>query len=292
MFRCLGSGAQRMRITLAAKNAEVWGSPIGHSRSPLLHNAAYEVLGIDAHYERRDVSEAGLAEALALVDSSWLGVSLTMPLKERITSLVGNVSPLVAELGSANTISWNQGTLRLDNTDVWGALQALDRGGIQFVEKAVVLGAGATARSVIRALSELQCSHLTLVSRNEARSRATADYARERGMAVEWRDLDSFEHVQEATLVVSTLPPGVRPSRVHPSLVTSASLFDVSYDPWPSALAAVWEANGKEAISGLSMLVFQALGQIRIFHHQDQSVALPGEDRVLDAMWSAVGRPA
>lgn len=278
-----------MRTTLAVNRAEVWGSPINHSKSPLLHNAAYGVLGIDALYERRDVSEGDLESALDLVDESWLGVSLTMPLKERILDLVENASSLVSELESANTVSWLNGALTLDNTDVWGALQAVRHHGIQNVHSAVVLGAGATARSVIRALHELGCENLALASRDEARSRATIDYASSRGIRVHWVSLECVADIDQASLVASTLPGGASPPRLHPSLVASATLFDVAYEPWPSALASTWSDSSHGVISGLSMLVFQALAQIRIFHHHNAELPLPDEERVLDAMWRAVG---
>lgn len=279
-----------MRTTLAAKRAEVWGKPIGHSLSPVLHTAAYEVLGWDATYERREVSEEQLEEALRDVDGSWLGVSLTMPLKERILPLVGQHSALVHELGSANTVFWQAGELALENTDVWGVTEALASHGITQLQRALVLGGGATARSVLRALRTAGVSSVTLCSRDFQRSHRTYEFAKSLGCEVLWRPLEEASAVLDVDIVVSSLPAGSAIPPFDTQLRERAVLFDVVYDPWPTPLAVSWSEAGGRTISGLSMLVHQALGQIRLFHHQDASSAIPHEETVLEAMWEAVSQ--
>jgi len=89
--------------------------------------------------------------------------------------------------------------------------------------------------------------------------------------------------------VISTLPGGVVAEIPGLDAVAgSPTLFDIAYDPWPSALGAVWEAEGSRVISGLEMLVYQALAQIRAFVKADTSVPLEREAHVLDAMWTSV----
>src|SRR6218665_2195407 len=90
-------------------------------------------------------------------------------------------------------------------------------------------------------------------------------------------------------VVISTVPGdaqlGVIP---HPHLVTAATLLDVTYAPWPTPLAAQWQAGGGEIVPGRAMLLHQAVAQVRIFLHGDAGVSLPGEARVLAAMRHAV----
>jgi shikimate dehydrogenase len=81
----------------------VLGSPINHSLSPRLHRAAYAALGLDWTYERFEVSADGLAGFVAGLDSSWRGLSLTMPLKEAVLEL-GEVEPVARLAGAGNTL--------------------------------------------------------------------------------------------------------------------------------------------------------------------------------------------
>ena len=90
--------------------------------------------------------------------------------------------------------------------------------------------------------------------------------------------------------VISTLPGGTSIVREFPAeLRGSAVLFDVAYDPWPSALAASWQQASGRVVSGLEMLVHQAVAQVRIFVSGSADVALSREDEVRDAMRSVVG---
>ena len=139
-----------------ARRAAVLGSPIGHSLSPLLHRAAYEHLGLVGWtYEAYDVAEAGLAGFLAGLDPSWVGLSLTMPLKAAVLPLLDAASPMVETVGAANTVLLRDGRRVGENTDVPGMAAALAAHGVGPVDRAVVLGGGATARSAVAALSTL-----------------------------------------------------------------------------------------------------------------------------------------
>lgn len=269
--------------------AEVWGSPIGHSLSPALHNAAYRALGVDAHYSAREVTSAGLAGELAGLTPRHRGVSLTMPLKESILELVSDHRGLVDELGAANTVVRGDAGWCLWNTDPAGVAGALGEAGLGDVPTAVVLGAGATARSVLCALPDFGLSSVTVVSRERSRASHTLDYATRLGVSVEWLALDSIAECDPVELVVSTLPHGVDVAENIPAgVVAGSALFDVSYDPWPSSLARLWEAGENPVISGKSMLLHQAVAQIRLFVAGDASSPLPEEDRVLHAMRAAL----
>ena len=97
----------------------VWGSPVEHSLSPVLHRAAYDALGLDAWtYDRREVDEAGFTGALAGLDETWRGLSLTMPLKEAALAAATMSSPTARAAGGANTLVREGSGWSAHNTDV------------------------------------------------------------------------------------------------------------------------------------------------------------------------------
>jgi shikimate dehydrogenase len=110
--------------------AAVLGQPIAHSLSPILHNAAYEALGLaDWEYGRFEVGEDDLAGFLNGLGDEWAGLSLTMPLKQVVLGLLDHVEPLAGVTGSVNTVVFTgKGPARMavgTNTDVYGIVTAL-----------------------------------------------------------------------------------------------------------------------------------------------------------------------
>jgi shikimate dehydrogenase len=94
-------------------------------------------------------------------------------------------------------------------------------------------------------------------------------------------------------LVASTLPVDQEDLPDMPQVVIeSAALFDVAYSPWPSHYAKAWESSSQPVVSGLWMLAYQALAQIRLFVHKDPTLPLPEEEKVFAAMLAAIGLPA
>ena len=154
----------------------VLGSPIAHSLSPILHSSAYKMLGLDWNYESVDVTEAGLPSFVAALGDEWRGLSLTMPLKRAILPLLNERDDLVELTGVANTVLFDrrngpeQLTLRGFNTDVAGVMDVLRDAGAD-TSHAHVLGSGATAASVVVALSRLGARSVTVSARSPGRQR-------------------------------------------------------------------------------------------------------------------------
>jgi len=266
----------------------VLGSPISHSLSPHLHAAAYDVLGLPWTYEAIEVASGGLDRFVASLDDGWRGLSLTMPLKQEVLHLrLAAVSSLARETGSANTlVVGGTGAAAAWNTDVFGLVQALRRG--RRPRSVQVLGTGATAASAVVAAAELGACHVHVSARSPEKAERLVALARGRGMTASAGALDApAAHAPD--LVISTLPGG---AHVPLSPVPAATLLDVAYDPWPSPLATRWEAAGGVTVSGVEMLVHQAIGQIRLFGPEetgaDLGVPLPREGDVLAAMREAV----
>jgi shikimate dehydrogenase len=212
-----------------------------------------------------------------------------MPLKETVLGLVADHRGLVDELGAANTVVAGPAGWSLWNTDPAGVTGAVDEASLVGLSRAVVLGAGATARSVICALARDGVSAVTICSRDRDRSRLTLDYATSTGCDVTWLALEDLAQAGPAELVVSTLPNGVTvASDIPQALVAGSALLDVTYDPWPSPLAMRWQHSPHPVLSGVTMLLHQAVAQIRIFISGNPDTPLPDEAAVVHAMRDAI----
>jgi shikimate dehydrogenase len=272
--------------------AEVWGSPIGHSRSPELHRACYAHLNIPHFYDRREVIDAELASAFASHSGTLDAISLTMPLKTPILNLVSDHRGDVDLLQAANTAVKSEGTWWLTNTDPLGAAAMLRRLLPDTRSGVVVLGAGATAKSIVLGLHHVAFTgHLTIVVRSTDRATGLHELADTLGIS---HTVVGFDHPGDLSgvgLMISTLPSGTTvPEGLLVALGALGSPFmDVGYHPWPTPLAEAFLRHGLDAHSGLPMLMFQALGQIRAVVNGDTDQALPDEKGALQAMADAVG---
>lgn len=277
-----------MPSTANSPRFEVWGAPIRHSRSPELHRAAYKVLGLDWTYRRQEVTQEHFPQHFSTLAPEVGGLSLTMPLKEVILDHVADHRGPVDLLHAANTAVKTPEGWWLDNTDWWGAWRTLQDAGGTAKQQVWLLGAGATARAVLYALAEDRPDHLTLVVRSPERARITRVLGETLGLSLSVSTFDDLP-TDSADWVISTLPGGSAPEI--PGLsnqARSAKLFDIAYDPWPSALAEAWSESPHTVVSGMSMLVYQALGQLRAFVHGDSQQPLAHETMVREAMWQAV----
>jgi len=272
----------------------VLGSPITHSRSPALHRAAYRVLGLDWRYDAIEVRAGELASFIAGLGPEWRGLSLTMPLKHDVIPLLTELDRVAAATNAANTVLFGRTaerrTLTGFNTDVTGLVRALADAGVARATHVTLLGAGATAGSALVAAAELGAESVEVIVRTTAKAQALVDLGHSIGLIVSVAQLSSLDSPERQTdLVISTLPGGpVLAAEFPAELRRRAVLFDVSYSPWPSALARSWAAAGGTAHSGLGMLLHQALIQIRVFVSGDPFEPLPDEEAVLLAMRGAL----
>ncbi|MFJ5078398.1 shikimate dehydrogenase [Streptomyces sp. NPDC088553] len=244
--------------------AAVLGSPIAHSLSPVLHRAAYAALGLDDwSYERFEVDEAGLPGFVRELDDSWAGLSLTMPLKRAIIPLLDGISDTAASVEAVNTVVLREDGRRVgDNTDIPGMLAALRERGVEKVESAAVLGAGATASSALAALARICDGPVTAYVRSEARAEEMRGWGERLGVEVRTAAWDDAAEAFASPLVVATTPAGTTNALAGAVPDAVGTLFDVLYDPWPTALAAAWSDRGGKVVGGLDLLVHQAVLQV------------------------------
>ncbi|MFE1585770.1 shikimate dehydrogenase [Streptomyces sp. NPDC058737] len=246
------------------RRAAVLGSPIAHSLSPVLHRAAYAELGLsDWTYDRFDVDEAALPGFLAKLGPEWAGLSLTMPLKRAVIPLLDGISETAASVDAVNTVVFTEDGRRTgDNTDIPGIVAALREHGVEKVETAAILGAGATASSALAALARICTGEVCVYVRSEARAAEMRGWAERLDVDVRIADWARAEEALRAPLVVATTPAGATDALAAAVPERPATLFDVLYDPWPTALAARWSAYGGTVVSGLDLLLHQAVLQV------------------------------
>jgi shikimate dehydrogenase len=251
--------------------AGVLGSPIAHSLSPVLHRAAYAELGL-AHwtYERHEVDETRLPGFFAESaepgrGAAWAGFSLTMPLKRAVIPLLEEISETAASVEAVNTVVFGPGShSRGDNTDIPGMIAALDERGVGMVDSAAVLGAGATASSALAALARVCKGPVTAYVRSDARAAEMRGWGERLGVDVRTAGWSEAAAAFEAPLVIATTPAGATDELAARVPDGPGTLFDVLYDPWPTALAAAWSARGGRLVGGLDLLVHQAALQVEL----------------------------
>jgi shikimate dehydrogenase len=239
----------------------VLGSPIKHSLSPALHRAAYVHLGLNWTYDRIEVDEQGLASFVRGLDASWRGLSLTMPLKAAVLEL-GQVDELARRAGAGNTLVLEGGERFVYNTDVGGLIWAVRQVAVAPPAHVTILGTGATARSALLAASDLGAQVVTLVARSPAKAEALRILGDQLAVKLDVRPWSG--QVPKADLVVSTVVSGAADGIAQVVAASAPLIIDAIYDPWPSVLATAAMRAGSTVVSGLDLLIGQALSQIEL----------------------------
>ena len=254
----------------SARKAAVLGSPIQHSKSPLLHLAAYEALGLtDWTYERIECTGEQLPALVDGLGPEWVGLSVTMPGKIAALEYASERTPRAVVIGSANTLVRIDGGWRADCTDVDGVSGALIAGGVGDLTgaPAVVVGAGGTARPSLVALADMGVRNVTVVARDPRRASGAIECGSAVGLDV---DLVAFDDPRlgslcaDSAVLVSTVPADAA-APFASELGQAPFVLDAIYNPWPTPLASAVEAAGGTVIGGLAMLLNQAFGQVEQF---------------------------
>ena len=294
------------------RRAYVLGHPIAHSLSPALHRAAYAYLGeANLEYDRRDTlpddlpaimrgvrNPAGTEEAPYIA-----GLSVTMPLKTAVIQYCDELSETARVTGAVNTVYPRGEKVLGDNTDVIGIVNALLHAGLKLNherDEPAVIGGGATAISALTALHQLGYRRASVYARSLHKLGSVQKAADRLGVQLEQISLSDLpQNLAERGHhpVVSTLPAHAADewaSQLSGLKGASAThrpvLLDVAYNPWPSALASAWEASGGAVVSGLEMLLYQAVEQVLLFTDCTlQPAELLG---LINAMCEAVGLPS
>ena len=276
----------------ATRLVGVIGSPIAHSLSPLLHNAAFAALGLGAswHSLAFDVAPGRAAEALeAMRRADISGLSVTMPHKADVVALVDECTEVAQRLHAVNCIVSREGVLVGTNTDGDGFVASLARGA-DFTpagRRCVVIGAGGAARAVVLALADAGASRIAVLNRTPERATTAAALAGGVGAVVSPGSSALAEAVGSADLVVNATPfgmAGASPAGADPWLLAPQLLHPgpgrsrPRLRPPADAVAGRAAAAGARGVDGLGMLVHQAAAQL---------VLWTGEPAPVEAMWQA-----
>jgi shikimate dehydrogenase len=254
----------------------VLGHPVSHSRSPAMQNAALAALGMrEWTYEAIEVApDAFEALVRAMPGEGFAGANVTVPHKGAALALADALSETAREIGAANTLSFEGGEIRADNTDADGLLASLP--GSPAEKRALVLGAGGAARAVVWALLR-EGAAVDVWNRTERRS---ANLCEELG-----GDPVSAPEQNEYELLVQTTAVGLHGEDPFEELPLNAACFapgqvvvDLVYGQEPSRLLAVAEAAGAAVVDGIEVLVQQGALSLQIW---------TGREAPLDVMRAA-----
>jgi len=272
-------------ITGATKVAAVIGSPVRHSLSPALHNAAFAQLGLDWVYTAFDVAAGAAADAVEAMRVLGLGgLSVTMPHKEGVAAAVDSLDPAAAALRSVNTVvPQADGSLRGYSTDGAGFVASLAAAGVVVPGRTVcLLGAGAAARSIADALARAGAARIAVINRTFATAHETVRLAGSVGV------LGTASDVAAADIVVNATSIGMGSNDIPcdaSQLRAGQVVADVVYHPRETALLRAAAAVGATCVDGLGMLVHQAALQQQLWHGAlpDSAVMTAAAERELAA---------
>ncbi|MCA2214664.1 shikimate dehydrogenase [Jidongwangia harbinensis] len=250
------------------RRAAVCGKPIAHSLSPVVHAAGFAAAGLlNWTYTAIECAAAELPDLVRGLGPDWVGLSLTMPLKEAALSVAASATPAAVAVGAANTLVRRpDGTWHADNTDIPGMVRVLRDAGVPDSPTVTVLGGGGTARAALAAAAQLGADEVTVVTRRAEAAddlRAVAEALGLRLHRLDWTDAPAGFG---ADAILSTVPRGAAdPLAATVRWRPGSVLFDAVYDPWPTPIAEAASPHGVRVASGLDLLLAQALGQFEQF---------------------------
>ena len=248
----------------ALPTAAVFGWPIKHSRSPLIHRHWLGRYGIAGDYVRHAVEPEAINGFLAdFAAGPFIGGNVTVPHKEAAFAAVARADSVATALGAVNTLWLENGQLIGANTDALGFLANLDQYVPDFGARggpAIVLGAGGAARAVIHALKTRGFAPIHIVNRSRDRAEALAERFGAGVRVAAWDDVPAL--LKSAALLVNTTSLGMEGEP--PLLLDFAParddllVTDIVYVPLETPLLKLARARGLATVDGLGMLLHQA----------------------------------
>ena len=250
--------------------AGIFGYPIGHSISPVMHNAAFRRSGIDAVYEAWETTPEDLRAGVdALRGDAYLGANVTVPHKRAVMDWLDEIDDMAARIGAVNTIVNRGGRLVGFNTDAPGfinSLQGETGKGVSGLDVALI-GAGGAARAAAYALTDAQAASLTIANRTVERAVSLSDELRRMGMETRAFGISQPGFLfacERADLIVNSTSVGMLHGPAEgespiPAEIISPGcvVYDMVYNPPKTPLLSDAERAGARAVGGLPMLVYQ-----------------------------------
>jgi shikimate dehydrogenase len=244
----------------------VIGDPVGHSLSPVMHNAALKALNLD--FEYISLKPESLKQVVEMVRKGDLeGVSVTMPYKESIVPFLDMLTPQADFIKTVNTIYKKGERVVGHNTDGEGCIKALKEHNVNIRGKRVVLlGAGGAAKAIAFSLSK-EVDRILILNRTPSKAMSLALLIKG-----SWGGLDQLEEaLKDADILINATPVGMKGVEEGKTLVTSElippylTVQDIVYSPRITKLLKEAQKAGAKIIDGLSMLLHQGAEQFEIF---------------------------
>jgi shikimate dehydrogenase len=275
-----------MNVANDLKLFGIIGHPIGQSLSPLMHNTAFEDLGMKASMSAFDIAPESLKEALqGFATLEFGGINVTIPHKETIMQYLDTIDEEASTIGAVNTVRYLDGRTSGFNTDAYGFLKTLEpfRSSVEG-GKFVVLGAGGAARAVVYVLLKFfRTSQIVIASRSTSRTTELVEHFKSSGqLALTPFDLNDSQFgriFQVADVVVNATPAGMFPSPKqlpfpNPSFQAAQTVVDLIYRPMNTLFLQLASQAGARIISGLEMFIHQGARAFQIWTGQSMNTEL------------------
>lgn len=254
------------------------GYPLGHSLSPVIHQAGFKSLGINASYELLETPPDDLVDRIKFLKANnYTGFNVTIPLKLPISLFVNEVDKYADLARAVNTVKIEADkTLKAYNTDVTGFRRAIPSDINLNGKKVAILGTGGAAHAACVALTECGVSEIAFFTRNIPNSIDLMNYVRRQFSAITFNvyQIENIRHLGEYAMLVNTTPIGmlgkagdmmpVEQSALQ-TLSNDAVVYDVIYNPKKTVLIKAAEKLNLRTITGLDMLIYQAVAAQEIW---------------------------
>jgi len=264
-----------MEISGKTRVCGVIGDPIEHTLSPIIHNAAFEALGIDYFFLAFKVKSAEVENAVRGMRAlSILGLNVTMPHKNAVTKYLDEIDPTGRAIGSVNTLLNKDGRLFGFNTDGVGALNALEQNGVEPKgKKVLLLGAGGAAKAIAYTLSQ-EADELLILNRTPKPAAELAELLKQKFKkkisAAELSPNTIKDNIADFDVLINATSVGMNPNvdqtPVAPEwLKPDLAVMDIVYNPVETRLAKDAKAVGAKVVSGVEMLIYQGAASFEIW---------------------------
>lgn len=252
----------------------ILGYPARHSLSPLMHNAAFRALKINAEYRIFEIAPQDLEDFIhSFTEENIFGLNVTIPYKEKVIPFLNKISSKAKLIGAVNTIKVLDNNLGGFNTDGEGFLKHLTKD-LKFNpegKKIVIIGAGGAAKAVLVYLNKKKPQRISIYDIDKAKQKALINHLKESFKNVEFRSAGSIEelNIEDCDLLINATPVGMKetdPNLVNEKLIHKNLLvYDLIYNPKETKLLKLAKQKGAYTSNGLGMLLYQGMLSFKIW---------------------------
>ena len=261
------------------------GSPVDHSKSPYMHNLAFEKLGLDYAYMAFDIKEGSLKQGVdGLRTLNVRGFNITMPHKQEVMKYLDKIEEDAKLIGAVNTVLNNNGKLIGYNTDGKGFIKSLEERNVKYIdEKIVIIGAGGAAKAIAIELALKGVKNIVIVNRTLEKAEAISHTINKNIEGSESRSLVLDEkllkeELKDASILINTTSVGMGDSidkniiKNEDTLHKDLFVADLIYNPVKTKFLSMAEEKGCRIMNGLDMLVYQGALVFKIWTGADMPV--------------------